>query len=233
MNGVRWLLAAVAVSGSLLAGVDCAAAAFSVRPPLDGCVGPATGARLVTFSAPDGAKVEAAVLGQGRRGVVLSNESDENLCAWLPFAHDLVAAGFRALLYDYSGANPVAEAAAAAAELRRLGAATVALAGASEGAKVSIVAASRAHAVGVASISAERYLSGFGDVVPAARRLRTPVLYLTAKHDPFSKDDTPLLYRVTRERSKRLVVLPGIDHGIALLSVRSTRRLVVDFLRSR
>ena len=165
--------------------------------------------------------------------MVLSDESDENLCAWLPFARDLVAAGFRVLLYDFAGPKPVAEAAAAAGELRRLGVGAVALAGASEGAKVSIAAATSARANRVASISAERYLSGFGDVLPAARRLRAPVLYVTAKGDPFSKDDTPLLYRATRERSKRLVVLPGVHHGTALLERRSARLLVIDFLRSR
>ena len=45
-----------------------------------------------------------AVLGTGSRGVLLSNQSDEDLCAWLPLARTLARSGFRVGLYDYSGA---------------------------------------------------------------------------------------------------------------------------------
>ena len=49
-----------------------------------------------------------AVLGTGPDTVVLSNESDENLCSWLPLADHLTAAGYRVALWDYGAAAPVA-----------------------------------------------------------------------------------------------------------------------------
>jgi hypothetical protein len=59
---------------------------------LDGCVQPGS-ADLVEV----GGGVQAAVLGTGPAGVVLSNQSDQNLCGWLPFAKTLAARGFRVL----------------------------------------------------------------------------------------------------------------------------------------
>jgi hypothetical protein len=92
-------------------------------------------------------------------GVVLSNQSDRNLCGWLPFARVLANLGFQALLYDYGIAGDERDdLAAAVAALRGLGAERVALLGASQGAKASLVAASgiRPPVAGVASLSAER-----------------------------------------------------------------------------
>ena len=61
----------------------------------------------------------AAACGTGSTAAVLSNESDLDLCAWLPFARFLVRHGIRVLVYGYTGpsqSDPVA----AARELRRL-----------------------------------------------------------------------------------------------------------------
>jgi pimeloyl-ACP methyl ester carboxylesterase len=168
------------------------------------------------------------VLGSGPRGVVLSNQSDEDLCSWAPFGRTLARDGFRVALYDYGNADPVAAVATAAADLRTLGATRVALVGASEGAKASILAASRARARAVVSLSAERYLGGI-DLLPAARRLAVPVLYLYGKDDPYSQSTTPQLFRATREDAKTLVGLSGSAHGTALLPRVSSR--IVTFLR--
>ena len=173
-----------------------------------------------------------AVLGTGSRGVLLSNQSDEDLCAWLPLARTLARFGFRVGLYDYSGTAPVADALSAAAELRRLGAARVALVGASEGAKVSILAAGKVGAAAVVSLSAERTLVGYGDVLPAVHRLASPVLYLYARNDPWSESDTPALFRATRGHDKQLVALPGAAHGTTLLRHAGVTGRIVAFLRA-
>jgi hypothetical protein len=98
----------------------------AARPvALDGCVQPGS-AQLVTV----GGGNQAAVLGTGPVGVVLSNQSDQNLCGWLPFAKTLAARGFRALVYNYGlTADPAGDVAKAAAKLRELGVRTVLLAG--------------------------------------------------------------------------------------------------------
>jgi dienelactone hydrolase len=200
-------------------------------PGPDSCV--PRSARVVHLRPSAYTPLTVAVLGAGPRGIVLSNESDEDLCSWLPLAKRLVGSGFRVALYDYSGLSPVADAVAVSGELRRLGARTVGVVGASEGAKASIVAAGKVRAAAVVSFSAERLLSGVGDLLPVARRLRSPILYLYARGDPLAEAETPQLFRATREADKRLVGFPGIDHGTRLLTHASVPSLVVSFLRDR
>lgn len=173
------------------------------------------------------------VAGHGSRGVVFSNQSDDDLCAWTPLAKTLVRSGFRVGLYDYSGIGPVADALAVTAELRRLGSSRIGVVGASEGAKASIVIAGKARAAVVVSLSPERYLDGVGDIAPAARRLRAPILYVYGKDDPLAEVNTPQLYAATREADKRLVGLPGWAHGTALLRHPSVRMLILGFVESR
>jgi dienelactone hydrolase len=178
-------------------------------------------------------EVDLVTAGRGPRAVLFSNQSDNSLCAWLPLARPLVQAGFRVGLYDYSGLGAVGDATVAARELRREGATRIGLVGASEGAKVSIAAAAPTGAAAVVSLSPERYLDGYGDVLPAARRLRAPILFFYGKGDPLAEVNTPQLYAATHEHDKQLVGLPGWGHGTALLAHPSVRTRIVAFLRSR
>jgi dienelactone hydrolase len=186
-------------------------------PTLDGCVrgGPSTA--IVKVRA-DGERFEAAVLGRGPTGVVLANESDLGLCAWLPFARTLSRQGVRVLLFDYQSEPPQSEVAAAARWLRSAGARRVVLGGASEGAKAAIIAS--AHDPGLAdavvALSPEREL-GSTDVLPSARRLPVPALFAVARQDPYSASATPALARAAPAARTRLVQVPGADHGVALL----------------
>jgi pimeloyl-ACP methyl ester carboxylesterase len=122
---------------------------------------------------------------------------------------------------------------AVAAKLRSLGAKQVALVGASEGAKSSIAAAAKARAAGVVSLSAELDLDGYGNLLPAARELKAPVLYVYARQDSLAEVNTPLLYKATRERDKQLVALPGSEHGTALLAHPGVRNQIVRFLQQK
>jgi pimeloyl-ACP methyl ester carboxylesterase len=202
-------------------------AAAPGRPGVSGCVpGGADVVHLRGGSTP----LASVMFGRGRRGVVFSNESDRDLCSWAPFARRLAGSGFRVALYDYSGASPVSDLTAVAGALRRSGATSIALVGASEGAKTSIVAAARIHPAAIVSISAERLLRGYGDVLPSARALRSPIFYLYAEADPFASPSTPELYHATRETAKRLLRLPGSDHGTALLAHPTVPPLIESFL---
>src|SRR6266540_1294825 len=126
-----------ACSGRAPSGSPSGTSPPTTQGPLDGCV-PTGQASLVDL----GGGHQAAVLGSGGNGVVLSNQSDQNLCGWLPFGKVLAERGFRVLLYDYGAAtDPAGDVALAAAKLRSLGAGTVQLVGASEGAKASLIAA--------------------------------------------------------------------------------------------
>jgi pimeloyl-ACP methyl ester carboxylesterase len=199
---------------------------------LDGCVQPGS-ANLVDV----GGGSQAAVLGTGPVGVVLSNQSDQNLCAWLPFARTLAARGFRVLVYDYGiTGNPAGDVAEATATLRQLGTRTVLLVGASQGAKASLVAAAaiRPAVGGVVSLSAEQTLRG-QDVRPFAAKLGVAVLFMAARGDPYgAADATPRLYRAAaRASSRRLLLLPGDLHGTGLLTGpdgAKVRTTILDFL---
>src|SRR6266571_2112715 len=196
-----------ACSGRAPSGSPSGTSPPTTQGPLDGCV-PTGQASLVDL----GGGHQAAVLGSGGNGVVLSNQSDQNLCGWLPFGKVLAERGFRVLLYDYGlSAEPAGDVALAAAKLRSLGAGTVQLVGASEGAKASLIAATTLQPppAAVVSLSAERTLQGT-DVLPAAAKLRAPVLFVTARDDSFVGDATRQLYRAaTRSASRRLEVVAG------------------------
>jgi hypothetical protein len=92
------------------------------RQLVDGCLqlGPDTEPLGVPVS--DSVAARGVLIGRGRAGVVLANQSDRNLCSWLPFARRLSRAGFRVLLFDYSTAEPQVDVIAAAKELQRRGA---------------------------------------------------------------------------------------------------------------
>jgi hypothetical protein len=234
---------AIALCAAVLVLGGCAGqkTARSAAPPtttaarpvaLDGCVPPGS-AQLVDV---DGGS-QVAVLGTGPVGVVLSNQSDQNLCAWLPFARTLAARGLRVLVYDYGmTADQAGDVAKAAATLRELGVRTVMLVGASLGAKASLIAAPAITPPvgGVVSLSAERTMAG-RDVQPFAAKLRAAVLFVVAKGDAYGAPDATLqLYKAAaKASSRRLVVLPGDAHGIDLLSGPNgarVRSMIIDFL---
>jgi pimeloyl-ACP methyl ester carboxylesterase len=176
-------------------------------------------------------RLPVATLGSGVHAVVLSDESDQDACSWLPLARELARDGFRVTLYDYTG-DPVRDLEAVARAERAEWARTVVLLGASEGAKASIVAASkmRPRPDAVVSLSAESDLQGI-DVAPYAKRVSAPTLYVTAADDPYGSDEsTPGFYRSSSAKVKRLLVVPGAAHGTALLGNGKVHRTVTDFL---
>jgi pimeloyl-ACP methyl ester carboxylesterase len=107
----------------------------------------------------------------------------------------------------------------AARSLRRLGVRRLFLVGASEGAKASIIAAAadQNRLAGVVSLSAERYFRDGTDVEPSSARLRLPILFLTARGDPYAAGDTPALYAACGSPHKRLLRVGGDAHGVDLL----------------
>jgi dienelactone hydrolase len=239
MKRHRMVACVAAILVALLAGACAGQSGRSASggPPtsaaaLDGCV-TAAQATLVDL----GGGHRAAVLGSGATGVVLSNQSDGNLCEWLPFGTKLASSGFRVLLHDYGAtADPQGDVALAAAKLRSSGAAAVVLMGASEGAKASLVAATtmRPPPAAVVSLSAERTLRGT-DVLPAAAKLAAPVLFVTAQHDSLVGDATRQLYQAAAKApARRLETVPGDAHGTDLLAGAAGGRLqgeLLDFLR--
>lgn len=176
-------------------------------------------------------QLPVAELGHGSHLVVLSEQSDQDLCSWLPLARELVANGFAVAMYDYTG-DPVADLEAVVRLERSRGARTVAVMGASEGAKASIVAASTLHPQpnAVVSLSAEAALQEYA-VAPYAQRVTAPTLLATASNDPYGSDEVdPGFYRSEPAKIKQLLVVPGTAHGTALLVNPTVHRAVLSFL---
>jgi hypothetical protein len=178
-------------------------------------------------------RLPVAILGTSQKAVVLSDESDENACSWRSIAATLAAAGYRVALYDYTG-DPRANLTSVVAYLRGTGARTIALVGASEGAKTSIIVGAGLNppADAVVSLSAEEALLGT-DVAPYAGQLRTATLFVTAQDDPFGAATATVAdYRAAPAASKQLLVRTGMAHGTELLSDPVVRQAVLDFLAS-
>lgn len=173
------------------------------------------------------------LVGAGARAVVLSNESDEDLCSWVPFATSLAHRGFEVALSD--PIDPVSDLSSITTYLRDNGAEDVALMGASMGAKASIIAAAqiRPPVAALVSLSAEAELTSRPsvDLKAEAGKLAMPVLFATAKADPYGADEaTPAYYKLASSPAKRLITVSGSAHGTALLHDKALDARVLRFL---
>jgi pimeloyl-ACP methyl ester carboxylesterase len=165
--------------------------------------------------------------------VVLAGPATEDHCGWQPLALALRGAGYRVMTFDYEGVKPTDAVAAAVRTIRTRGATSVALVGASEGAKASLVEATKLHpsVAAVVAISPARFAEG-ADLAPIVRMLHAPTLYVYAGGD-FISTDTPLLFRETASADKKLETLEGTDHAFDLLrgdQASKVTMLVVSFL---
>ena len=210
------------------------------------CLEPSDRARRVIIPGSAGAKLTAALLGQGRQGVVLVHQSNGDVCQWLPYARELVRAGYLVLDLDlrtsgyaqYEGVQPSPlglYVSAAAGYLRKQGAAKVVLVGASMGGTASLVAAAitTPRVDAVVSLSAPAEYVGI-DARTAAGLLRVPVLYGVAADDEDFADASRLLHAATKS-PKSLRIVPGALHGVALLAQdgdATLRRTVGAFINT-
>ena len=182
-----------------------------------------------------GTRLKAAVLGHGDVGVALANDSGNSVCGWMPLADALARGGRSVAVFEY--AHPrraAAELAAVAAALRAAGSRRVAIVGASLGARAVVQAAARdgARFAAAVSLSAERAISDLPEILPDARRVRVPSLYVGSRHDAYTEQgqDTRDLHRVTPAAVDRLLLVGGRSHGVDLLLERSVRTAVLDFI---
>ena len=204
------------------------------------------------FRAPDGTKLVGHRFGGKTPGnrtvVVLAHMSDGDLCSWVPFARTLAAKGFFAFPFDLRGhgfsegrlnhARAAGDVAAAVRAVRRLGARRVVVGGASLGGIAAVVAAPtiRPAPAGVLAVSAPVAIAGVLDALPAAGRLAVPTLYVAAEQDQYPPydfaADAQALYDATATAEKRVVVVPGSQHGVFLVNgSASVRKLLLAFVR--
>jgi dienelactone hydrolase len=244
-------LAAV-VAAAVLAASNAAHGSSSRRPPLklqERCVRKTDHARIVRFRASDRVRLLGVSIGTGPVAVALAHESDANLCNWLPFARVLARHGYRALAFDFrnSGSSAVVRSSrwdrfdsdliGAAAFLRRTGAKSVFLAGASMGGTAALVSATRVTppVSGVISLSGPATYGSL-DAETAVQRLHAPVIFIAGEGDPDFASDAKTLYDATSEADKQLKIVSGYAHGTFLLrgpGGADVRTLVLGFVSAR
>ena len=201
------------------------------------------------FNAADGTKLVGHRFGKGTTAVILAHQSEGDLCDWLPYAKRLASKGYFAFPIDFrgygfsDGPTPAPyrypqDIAAAAKALRKLGKTKIFVVGASMGGLAAVVAGANVTPAlaGVVSISSPARFRGM-DGVKAGPRLRVPMLYLAATADDNAgfdfSEDAEAMFAKTAAKDKRLELLPGPEHGIALVG-RSTKAkgLVEAFLKT-
>ncbi|MFG2044634.1 alpha/beta hydrolase [Dactylosporangium sp. NPDC048998] len=190
---------------------------------LDGCVNPGDGVPA-ELRESEITTVTAIMLGTGTRGVVLTPEHGGTICQWLPFGRTLAGQGYHVLIWD-PGLDPVSEIGYFTGVLRAAGANHVVLVGASNGANIATFGAARVSPPvdGLAWLSGEDVLYVAGKdarpVSEAAGQVVVPVLFIAAQDDPmrcaYVADE---LAKLMPAKQKRVLVVPGDKHGVALLS---------------
>lgn len=234
-------LAALLVAASALAGGGASA-------PAHAC----TSAHELSFRAADGTRLVGHRFGGARPGartaVVLAHQSNGNLCEWAPYARRLAARGFFAFPFDLRGHGESRgrqtygrlglDVVAAVRAVRSLGARRVVVVGASLGGIAGVVGAASARppVAGLVAVSAPAEIPGRLNGVPAAGRLRVPTLYFAAAEDqnaPYDfAADAQRLFEATGTTEKRVEVVPGSLHGVALVAGSArVRTLLESFLR--
>lgn len=216
-------------------------------PLRESCVSAAERSGTHRFRASDGTRLLGVRLGSGPAGVVLMHTRGLDLCSWLPYARELGASGLHVLAIDARGQGSSSDAftgpeatrrdldfVGAVAELRRLGATSVVLAGSSMGGTSALGAAAAVDlpVAGVVSLSGPSTFGGI-DGLAAVARLRAPVLFVAAAQDAQFAEDAVLLHERAAAPDKRLVIVPGGAHGTEMLAERSVHDLVLAFIRER
>jgi pimeloyl-ACP methyl ester carboxylesterase len=234
---LRWRAAAAAASASLLlvlagctAGAPPESVATATSTPT---AAPTCWSRLgaSTETVPRPSPIQVVLLGSGPGTVVFSNQSDADLCVWIPFAKTLVDKGLRVALYNYTGAVDQ-DLVAVVEHLRTEGTTSIAVLGGSEGAKASIVAAAKLdpQPAALVSLSPEAAIQRV-PVAPSAAQVRCPALFVTGDDDGYgSTPATKNFYAVSPSTDKKLLVIPGKQHGVELLSRPDVSGAVIDFL---
>ena len=225
----------VALALVVLAGTVAVSTAGASSAGAEACIG--TNAR---FRTADDVRLEGAVLGRGRTGVVFAHQVAGDRCQWLPFARELAAKGYRALVFDMRGYGtssgmtndaPDRDVAAAAAELRRRGVRKILLVGASMGGTGVVAAAPgiRPPISGLVDLSGP---TGFGGVnaLPAVRKLKAPALFVAGRDDGDFATATRALFRAAGSKDKTLVIAPTSWHGVDLVSRPDVKKAILDFI---
>lgn len=196
----------------------------------------------VSFTTEDGGVVYADVYGSAERGVVLAHGGQFTKESWQPQAESLVRAGFRVLAFDFRGfgkshgpgdkdmytAPMHLDVLAAVRYLRKSGAKTVSVIGASFGGSA---AADASMASQPGEIDRLILLAAHGN--GPAERIKSPLLVIVARDDV--NGEGPRLPQIRdwfdkAPEPKQLIVLEGSAHAQFLFQTEQGDRLMKEIL---
>jgi len=93
--------------------------------------------------------------------------------------------------------------------------------------RVQVAARNPADVAAAVSLSAERKVAVLTEILPDARRVRVPSFHVGSREDGFTTfgRETRDFHRVTPARVNQMLLVPGGDHGVDLLSDENGPRL--------
>jgi pimeloyl-ACP methyl ester carboxylesterase len=231
---------------TLLALAGCSSSKPAATTPtptpslLDGCVR-TNEAEVLHLVASDGQKITGALFGSGTKGVFLGHIGAGNLCPWAEYAKTLAGKGYMVVAVDYRGFGSSElsggvgkfeverDTIAAIDELRKRGAKSVVLIGASLGAMGSMRAAATVTppVQGVIQISGPTKFPGM-DISASLPKVRVPVLFIGSEGDVNATENIPAelksQYAKIASKDKRIVLFEDFEHGTDLFQSRFADR---------
>jgi len=210
------------------------------------CEDAAAAARAVHFGAEESVDLYGLVVGDGPTGIVIAHMNGGDVCQGLPYAKELAASGYRALVFDFAGfgASPgsagipqARQVRAAATFLRKDGAANIVLIGGSMGATASLVAAASLTPPPKAVVSLSAPLTFAADsALGAVPGLACAVFYSAGEYESTFAESAKQLYDATPTSVPRTLQLgeASANHGLWLtdptVGVPSLRSKIAEFL---
>lgn len=196
------------------------------------CVPKSLRSKATTLTTSDGVHLSALVLGEGPDGVLLDHEQGYNICSFVDIGRELAQRGYHVVIPEYRnhGASEKSadnehidrDARAGLAELRRVGATRVFLAGASCGGTTAAIAGADTplRATGLLMMSSPARCGGL-DAVAAVRKhkLRVPTMLVVSPGDMEGAVEKQVreVYAASSARNKELVIDKSGFHGTDMI----------------
>ena len=217
---------AVALTGCGLLPADDEPDQADIQPTspyaLDGCVRVDDGQMLSLPNIEDAPPTQGVLLGDARRAIIFAPSRDGNVCEWLSLGKDLAQRGYGVALYNHNGKTAGdQQLASVIADVRRRGAQSVVLVGASDAACTSLMtaAAVRPSVNGVVAVSPQSRMTGPQSIADHVRQLRVPLLFASAANDAGSSAVAARAYeQAAPAGDKRVMVVSGSSFGVDLFS---------------
>lgn len=187
--------------------------------------------KATTLTTSDGVHLSALVLGDGPDGVLLNHEQGYSICSFLGIGQQLAERGYHVVIPEYRnhGASEKLadnkhidrDAQAGLAELRRVGAKSVFLAGASCGGTTAAVTGvdTPLRVVGLLMMSSPARCLGV-DGVAAVRKLKVPTLLVVSPGDMQGAVEKQVreVHAASAAREKELIIDKSGRHGTDMIN---------------